>query len=96
MIAFQNAGSRLLVRNAVGGGALHTVPELRTILNSDELVLPASQAVAAVSNSGRCFGYLKFGQCISTGLPEIKGRKSVANTSRTSPRSPTKKPGRWR
>ncbi|MEJ8648739.1 TIR domain-containing protein [Streptomyces sp. MS1.AVA.3] len=80
VIAFQNAGSRLLVRNAVGGGALHTVPELRTILNSDELVLPASQAVAAVSNSGRCFGYLKFGQFISTGLPEIKGRKSVANT----------------
>lgn len=80
VIAFQNAGSRLLVRNALGGGALHTVPELRTILNSNELVLPASQALAAVSNSGRCFGYLKFGQIIRAELPEIKGRKSVANT----------------
>ncbi|WP_406218460.1 toll/interleukin-1 receptor domain-containing protein [Streptomyces decoyicus] len=80
VIAFQDAGSRLLVRDTLGGGALHTVPELRTILDSDELVLPPGQFLAAVSNSGRCFGYLKFGQIISTGLPEIKGRKPVANT----------------
>ncbi|MGX1757739.1 toll/interleukin-1 receptor domain-containing protein [Streptomyces lydicus] len=80
VIAFQNAGSRLLVRDAVGGGALHTVPELRTVLDSKEFSLPATQVVAAVSNSGRCFGYLKFGIFISTALPEIKGRKSLANT----------------
>ncbi|MFD3422558.1 toll/interleukin-1 receptor domain-containing protein [Streptomyces decoyicus] len=80
VIAFQNAGSRLLVRNAMGGGALYTVPELRTILDSANPLLPATQFLAAVSNSGRCFGYLKFGQIIRAELPEIKGRKSVANT----------------
>lgn len=88
VIAFQNAGSRLLVRGRVGGSALHTVPELRTILNSNEVLLPASQVVTAVSNSGRCFGYLKFGQFISAGLPEIKGHKPLADTCTDFPTLP--------
>ncbi|MGW9170939.1 toll/interleukin-1 receptor domain-containing protein [Streptomyces decoyicus] len=77
---FQNVDSHLLVRDGVGGGALYTVPELRTVLESNQLSVPAGQYVAAVSNGGHCFGYLKFGQLISTGLPKRKGHESLAGT----------------
>ncbi|WP_435603745.1 toll/interleukin-1 receptor domain-containing protein [Streptomyces sp. bgisy130] len=77
---FQNVDSHLLVRDEFGGGALYTLPELRTVMESHQLTLPAGQYVQAVSNGGHCFGYLKFGQLISTGLPKRKGHESLADT----------------
>ncbi|BCK70552.1 hypothetical protein Srufu_045050 [Streptomyces libani subsp. rufus] len=77
---FQNVDSHLLVRDEVGGGALYTVPELRTVLESNEFSLPAGQYVQAGSNGGHCFGYLKFGELISIGLPKRKGHESLAGT----------------
>ncbi|MFE7542189.1 TIR domain-containing protein [Streptomyces platensis] len=80
VVVFQNVDSHLLVRDRVGGSALYTVPDLRTVLESHHFGLPAGQYVQAVSNDGRCFGYLKFGQLISTGLPKRKGHESLAGT----------------
>ncbi|MGA4951518.1 TIR domain-containing protein [Streptomyces lydicamycinicus] len=90
---FQNVDSHLLVRDGVGGGALYTVPELRTVLESDQFSLPAGQAVAAVSNGGHCFGYLKFGQFISGGLPKVKGHESLAGTCPDFPTLPNEEAG---
>ncbi|MGW8972328.1 toll/interleukin-1 receptor domain-containing protein [Streptomyces platensis] len=81
VVVFQNVNSsHLLVRDRLGGGALYTVPELRTVMESNQLSLPAGQYVQAVSNGGYCFGFLKFGQLSSTGLPKIKGHESLADT----------------
>lgn len=80
LVVFQNQESYLLIRDAVGGGALYTVPDLRTVMDSKETMLPAGQAAPAVSRGGHCFGYLKYGVFISAGLPKVKGHEALADT----------------
>ncbi|MFE0191379.1 toll/interleukin-1 receptor domain-containing protein [Streptomyces sp. NPDC058989] len=80
LVVFQNEESHLLVRDAVGGGALYTVPDLRAVLDSRETTLPAGQATVGVSPGGHCFGYLKYGFFTSTGLPKAKGHETLAET----------------
>ncbi|WP_330317553.1 toll/interleukin-1 receptor domain-containing protein [Streptomyces platensis] len=79
-VVFQNVESHLLVRDGVGGGGLYTVPQLRTVVDSKQLSVPAGQAAVAVSNGGHCFGYLKFGIFLSSGLPKTKGHESLTET----------------
>ncbi|MFI6766587.1 toll/interleukin-1 receptor domain-containing protein [Streptomyces sp. NPDC050355] len=80
LVVFQNEESYLLVRDATGGGALYTVPDLRTVMDDKTFKLPANQAAVAVSAGGHCFGYLKYGIFTSTGLPKAKGREALADT----------------
>ncbi|UZJ32752.1 toll/interleukin-1 receptor domain-containing protein [Streptomyces endophytica] len=90
-VVFQNQESYLLVRDLVGGGALYTVPDLRTIMDSKEMMVPAGQHAPAVSLGGHCFGYLKFGRFISTGLPGPRAMKPSPTPAEASPSSPMRR-----
>ncbi|MFD8542966.1 TIR domain-containing protein [Streptomyces sp. NPDC059649] len=87
-VVFQNEETHLLVRDLVGGGALYTVPELRTVMDSKETMVPAGQHAPAVSLGGHCFGYLKYGRFISAGLPRTEGHEALTDTCGSFPLIP--------
>ncbi|UKY50846.1 toll/interleukin-1 receptor domain-containing protein [Streptomyces inhibens] len=88
VVVFQNIESHLLLRDGVGGGALYTVPDLRTVQDSRQFSLPAGQAAPAVSNGGHCFGYLKYGFFTSSRLPKVNGHESLPDTCANFPTLP--------
>ncbi|GAB7029202.1 TIR domain-containing protein [Streptomyces sp. NPDC021749] len=79
-VVFQNQETHLLVRDLVGGGALYTVPDLHTVMDSEEMTVPAGQHASAVSLGGHCFGYLKYGRFTNTGLPNGEAPGGLPDT----------------